>query len=306
MPSLDRTSPMQSRQSLAERLRGDAVSLEDQLAAMRGRVGLVREGMYFGDLVVIAAPDYKWSALSPTQRTEQLELRRRFLAFVELLGLVLAYSPSDTLEILGSAKESVLRWIDGNSSQWELTGSSEKNEVLLRAEFRPFDRLLEALEVHERVVIVVPDTNALAENPNPRSYASIAGAERFTFGLVPSVLQELDHQKDHARVDSYREKVRRAVRMIKGWRAQGRLTEGVLVDRTITVKAFAKEPDFNRTLSWLDRDVQDDRTIASAFELQRQFPGAQVVLATRDVNLQNKAEIARLDWAECGSSDGAA
>jgi len=50
--------------------------------------------------------------------------------------------------------------------------------------------------------------------------------------------------------------------------------------------------------SWLDPTSKDDRLVGSALEIQRDFPSVVVVLVTRDINLQNKAEMAFLPWAE--------
>ena len=54
----------------------------------------------------------------------------------------------------------------------------------------------------------------------------------------------------------------------------------------------------NYTLGWLDPSNNDDRIIANALELQRTYPSDKVVLVTGDINLQNKAELAKLPYAE--------
>lgn len=60
----------------------------------------------------------------------------------------------------------------------------------------------------------------------------------------------------------------------------------------------ASEPNFDKTLSWLDRDNNDDRIIASALEIQRDNPSSAVCLVTSDINLQNKTEMARLSYID--------
>ena len=56
------------------------------------------------------------------------------------------------------------------------------------------------------------------------------------------------------------------------------------------------------TLKWLDEDNCDDRIIASVLEVQSSNPTARVVLVTGDINLLNKADVARIESAELGSS----
>ena len=46
------------------------------------------------------------------------------------------------------------------------------------------------------------------------------------------------------------------------------------------------------SLPWLDRELNDDRLIASVLEVMRQNLGSRVVLVTSDVNHQNKADAA--------------
>jgi predicted ribonuclease YlaK len=52
------------------------------------------------------------------------------------------------------------------------------------------------------------------------------------------------------------------------------------------------------SLPWLDAGNRDDRFIASVIEVMRAHPRSAVVIVTRDVNLQNKAEFASLPFVE--------
>jgi predicted ribonuclease YlaK len=58
------------------------------------------------------------------------------------------------------------------------------------------------------------------------------------------------------------------------------------------------EPDFAHTLPWLDPNVKDDRIVAGVVELIREHPHCAVVIVTRDVNLQNKAAFAEIEFIE--------
>ncbi|MCR1795752.1 PIN domain-containing protein, partial [Leptospira sp. id769339] len=85
---------------------------------------------------------------------------------------------------------------------------------------------------------------------------------------------------------------------IKGYRTQGSLSKGVTIFKTITVKMIATEPDFQKALSWLDKENNDDRIIAGVIQYQIENPSYNVGLVTADINLQNKAEMARISFFE--------
>ena len=54
----------------------------------------------------------------------------------------------------------------------------------------------------------------------------------------------------------------------------------------------------DETLPWLKADNNDDRILAGFIEIMREHPRCQVILVTRDMNLQNKAEYAGLPFIE--------
>ena len=116
--------------------------------------------------------------------------------------------------------------------------------------------------------------------------------------LLPTVLGELDKLKILHRNPDVRDKAKKIIRRIKGWRKQGSLVEGVKVDKTITVMVEFKEPDMANTLSWLDSENSDDRIIASVLSIQASFPTSKIMLATGDINLQNKADSAMIEIVE--------
>jgi predicted ribonuclease YlaK len=100
-------------------------------------------------------------------------------------------------------------------------------------------------------------------------------------------------------VDSVRDKSEKVIRLVKECRRRGRLTEGVpLVTGVSEIIAIAIEPDMNKSLPWLDPQNNDDRLLAVVIEVMRMRPGSPVVLVSRDINLQNKAEFARVPFLE--------
>ena len=93
------------------------------------------------------------------------------------------------------------------------------------------------------------------------------------------------------------------VSRIKGWRGQGRLADGVRVQGDVFVRVEAQEPNFERTLSWLDPDVEDDRIIASVLEVQRQCPGDSVVLLSGDSIMLAKTDLANIPTTDTPDPD---
>ena len=146
--------------------------------------------------------------------------------------------------------------------------------------------------------LLIPDTNSLLMSCDPVAYRKVAMKDAFTFLLLPSVLGELDNLKYLHRNQDVRDKAKKAIKRIKGWRNQGSLTEGVVVDKTIVVKALHKEPDMDNTLSWLDSNVQDDRIVASVLTAQAENTSSVIYLVTGDINLQNKADAAFISTLE--------
>ena len=121
----------------------------------------------------------------------------------------------------------------------------------------------------------------------------------FEIILTPTVLSEHDKLKIAHRLESVREKAEGLIRQIKGYRGRGKLNNGVpLVNGVSTLKSIAVEPNFNKTLSWLDPSNDDDRILASFIEVMKIYPNSPVIIVTNDINMQNKAEFAGIPFVE--------
>jgi predicted ribonuclease YlaK len=146
--------------------------------------------------------------------------------------------------------------------------------------------------------VYVPDTNALLHNPAVEDW-TFAEAPRFTVLLLPAVVGELDVLKMPGRSDAVRTKAESLIRRIKGFRSRGRLTEGVPLRLGVSrLTAWATEPDVAGAFPWLDPSNADDRILAATVEAMRRHPHSPVVLVTRDLNLQNKAELGGVPFTE--------
>ncbi len=249
-----------------------------------------------GGFVVVGGPDYSFVKPEDLQLQLQIRLKAAYDRWYERFRLLFPEPPRDVEKKIEKAHESVSCWI-ALGRNYKITSHQEQNAQECKAAFAPFFELLGLLDEVEGV-FVIPDTNALIGCPDPKSYRTIAGRDSFTILLLPTVLAELDRLKLTARDPGLREKVKKLIRRIKGWRGQGSLISGVTLYKTITVRAIPHEPRVEESLGWLDETNNDDRIIAAVLEVQSAFPTKEIVLVTSDINLQNKAEAAQVPCAE--------
>ena len=283
--------------TVACRLRETLVRVTDRLAALVREVPV----SYFeheSDGVVFIAPDYHWAERSVQQVAQLHAIKRDYEEWIELLCSVFRSASNDVKQRIEQADGRYRTWIEFDQN-WSLRQDPTDNETSFRTDASQFDRLLDILDSASRTgVIVIPDTNSIVEHPDPIHYRTVAGSASFTFVLLPTVLSELDNLKTLHRNPDFRDKAKRTIARIKGWRMQGRLRDGVTVDGTITVRVVPRDPKMEDSLSWLDPMIDDDRIIASVLEIQAVNPSDRVVLVTGDINLLNKAEAACIDHAE--------
>jgi rRNA-processing protein FCF1 len=248
--------------------------------------------------VFVLLPPYTWRRNDPTDSVKEMELRQNFMSWYESFELLFAGAGEQLSKDLVLLKDQILQWVERDHGFY-VPSSIEEAKKDFRAHIHQAAELLVSLcETALPGTILIPDTNALCIESNFGAYSTIAGSESFLVMLMPTVLGELEKLKSQHRVPELRQKADKAIQRIKGLRNQGNLNQGVTINKTIQVCAIAKEPDFNRTLNWLDKDNFDDRIIASALEIQRAKPAAAVILVTGDINLQNKAAAAKLPFAE--------
>ncbi len=283
--------------STVSRLRSDLKSLTQRLGALVQELPIKRLDRYGGG-VVIVAPEYYWDEPSAEQLNTQLAIKRDYEEWFEVFRSVFSKATDDLNRRIREADQRLRMWIELRSN-WSLQSDPLSNKDSLRDDAEHFMDILAIIEASGPMPpVLIPDTNAIVGNPDPTRYRSIAGDDSFIFLLLPTVLAELDELKNTHRNPDFREKAKKAITRVKGWRNQGTLRNGVVVDGTITIKAIAIEPDMQDTLSWLDKENCDDRIIASVLEVQSSYPNARVVLVTGDVNLSNKADLGRIDTSE--------
>jgi rRNA-processing protein FCF1 len=289
------------RTSLIERLEDDWKQIDAEICAFLDGNTIVRTKPLNVPGVVALLPEFHFESMDAPTTQLQARALKSYRTWLEHVMLLFRDVPEQTSKALVQADKRVTNWIECKIGLG-LPGSIRECQGAFRQHAAPFLTILK--NVHAggpSHIVLVPDTNALLMSPEWGSYATIAGADTFSLIITPTVLSELDKLKMNHREQTVRDKAKSIISRIKGLRNQGeegRLSEGVKVHKTITIRLLAKEPNFDATLSWLDSDNNDDRIIASALELQREIPTSVVVLVTADINLQNKAEMAKLPYDE--------
>ncbi len=249
-------------------------------------------------LVIMAGGDFFWSPLQETGRQIQSKAIENYGKFCETIRILLKDQPSKDARQLNQYEASVKKAIEQNRNR-----HNDDTQGVLTEAYQAIDQqvgmissLYHVLPDHEAVYI--PDTNALLYNTHLNQWR-FTDVAKFTIALTPTVLSELDALKINHRSEEVRSKAETLIRTIKGYRTRGRLTEGItLVTGLSRLIAFATEPKETATLSWFDFNNNDDRYLASVIEVMRKMPRSPVVIVTRDINLQNKAEFAELIYAE--------
>lgn len=180
--------------------------------------------------------------------------------------------------------------------------SSRSVEKVVQQVTEAVDKLIslvaDATDGSDHRPVFVPDTNALLHSPQIENW-TFTDAQKFRLVLTPTVLSELDQLKVVGRVEGLREKAERIIRQIKEYQRRGSLSHGVVIRKNISeLIALATEPDMSLSLPWLNEGNADDRLIASVIEVMRIYSRSPVVLVTRDINAQNKAAFAGLQFEE--------
>lgn len=140
-------------------------------------------------------------------------------------------------------------------------------------------------------LLLVPDTNALYANPALEQWDT---GQRATLVLLPQVVHELDRHKTHHPSEEVRRKASSMINRFEEFARRGDTFDGVPLAGVLGFREVSLEPDPGEAPAWLRLEVDDDRLLAAALELQWRNPTSGVVLITRDRNLRNKARQARL------------
>lgn len=250
-----------------------------------------------GIVFISVSGDHDWQPLCVEGRQLQSRVRSKYEKLLALLRVLLRSQPSSVHDILSEYARTVYEIVNQEGLTWVKTVDEaiSNSEAAIDGQMGLLAGLYDGAE---NEAVCVPDTNALLYNQRLEDW-EFEEYPRFLVILLPTVLSELDYLKVNHRNEEVRRKAEGIIRQIKSYRTRGSLAEGVpLRSGRSTLQTIAIEPNMAKSLPWLKADNNDDAILASLIEIMREHPRCQVMLITRDINLQNKAEYAGLPFVE--------
>ncbi len=248
--------------------------------------------------------DGKWGPSSDQQKSLQRRLLGAWNPWLEQVRLLFSEDTTARQREIEQACSQLQAWIQRDDYTHSIPPTIPEAKKAFKTVAEPLASTLRSLGQGPGCVLVVPDTNVLLRSPDIIKYGAVLDeATAYTVLLVPGVLGEMDGHKVNHRNPAVRERARKFTNRIKGWRGQGSLSEGVKVKGDIYVQVEGREPNLDKTLSWLQSDVVDDRILASILEVQRRCPTDRVVLLTGDTLMLAKADAASVPTADTPDPD---
>ena len=244
-------------------------------------------------IVVIGFGTHSWKKLSVDGLRLQSRIREEYERFHAILKCLLRKQSSSVHTNLAQTNSTIQKLIDQQGGTYA-TSCNEAASQFKKAINMQFEMLSHLFDGAEGDHVYVPDTNGLIYNPQLEDW-QFDDSPTFVLLLMPTVLSELDSLKVTGKSDSVRDKANKLVRQCMEYRRRGNLNDGVVLRKgSHSLRTIAVEPDFANSLPWLDPNNNDDRILAGFVEAMRQHPRCPVILVTRDINLTNKADYARL------------
>lgn len=285
--------------TMASKIKGQLQNIANEFSPLLKEIPIKQIQRASG--IAIVMPTYYYGDLTPELKNRQISFIKQYDRILELIHLSFSGCPPDIHKDIKEADSKIRKWLQFDSN-WSISSDRDANDVEFRKALNEFTNLIKVLDVTPNEnTMLIPDTNVLLDHIKPTDYQGIVRKREFTILLLPTVLAELDALKRNHKNESVRNKAYSVIKTIKGWRNQGPLLSGIIVHKTITVRSVATEPKKNYFPSWLDMENNDDRIIASILQISAENPNTEIFLITGDINLQNKAEFASVDFIDKGS-----
>ena len=251
--------------------------IRDQVILLLSVYSKIKRTIYPGDGIISMSGNYSYEGLP----TDAIPLQDKILKDFNIQFNIIEALIIDSAE----------------HRTWE-SSIAQAIDTLKKSFIKIMNELSQLYPYNDPRPIVIPDTNALYYNTEIEKWY-FNDFNKFSIALTPSVLKDLDKHKIEHKNDSVRLKAIKLINMIKEYRRRGKLTDGVIIRKDIVdLKSIAIEPDFSKTLKWLDEKNEDDRLIAEAFEIMRSNCSRPAYIVTADINLQNKCEVADFSFIE--------
>lgn len=275
----------------------DAIRSDFQSVLERSAIRNVDPNRGSSEMVFFGFADWDW-APDDTLIGDRTRLLATLNEWADLLMLLHRDAVQSTLDRIGEQLELLRGWLTRDGSDHTVPSTIADAAVKADQAFAALDELIR-IGVHGAAeLIVVPDTNALLNEPDVTAFQTAVGSSAYTVVMLTTVLSELDELKDRGRTEDVRARATAAIRRLKGLRDRGDLRVGVPVQGKIRLRMEHREVEPRSILNWLDPATPDDRILAGTLDLQARSPIAHVVLVTGDINLQNKAAAVGLPFAD--------
>jgi hypothetical protein len=249
-----------------------------------------------GGLIIITPTPYAYKDLPNEGKLLQSQIRKEYEDYYSLLSILLRDLPEEVKREL-SLLDRYLRDAIEQRNTADKNIEEAYNEIE-KAISNQITYLSSQYDPTDGNYLFIPDTNALLHNPEIESW-NFPGINCFVLVLLPTVLSELDEAKINHKNEVVREKAEKIIRKIKEYRRRGNILDCVpIVNEKIYLTAIAVEPNMNGTLSWLEKNNHDDKIIASILEVMHDHPRSIITFVSRDINVQNKAQLACIPYAE--------
>ena len=250
-----------------------------------------------GNGFIYLGGEYGFEQLPKEAVSIQDKLFKRFNNISQIISILLIDSVDLHIKEFETCKETITSFI----TQDDRTYIQNIQQVIQKTR-KNFDDIKDVIinlyPNSKNDPILIPDTNALYANTEIEKW-EFETFDKFIVALTPSVLSDLDKHKIEHRNESVRNKALKLINKIKEYRRRGKLSEMVhVVKDKIWIFTIANEPDFQKTLGWLDKENDDDRLVAETLEIIRKYGDRAVIVITSDINLQNKLEMANLSFLE--------
>lgn len=252
-------------------------------------------------VVIIGRPPYFWAKLEPDGEIAQTKAIIKADELFNRLDLLFEGKPRTITGKYDNLKKYFVSTIKRTAGDWNVPATVDESKIMLKTNTDELKLLLDWLEgLGSNEMLIIPDTNALIINHKIETYGDLIGnVKKWTIIVTSTVLKELDELKVKSNSNEFREKVKKTINYLKGLRNQGDIISGLTLHKnTVTIKMLPIEPNMDKTLPWLDKNNNDDRIIASCFDIQIRNPASSVILMTDDINLQTKAQLARFPIIE--------
>lgn len=236
-----------------------------------------------------------WGEKTKEQFNSQIKLKKMFYRLKELALLIGSNIPEDRLLDLNKSLTKIENWINMQGDPPSL--SSKSSITRFDDELELIVNFFNLLRTKTSDIVFFPDTNTIIEYSEFSKYLKLTDYKKITIIILPTIISELDKLKLIHKNEEFRLKVTSIIRRLKGYRKQGDILEGVIIEKgKICLKMIAYEPIFENMPSWINKDNNDDKIIAGILDYQAKHLNSNCYLLSGDINMLNKAELSSINY----------